>query len=195
MRHTLLSVHLRMLDNDCTAEYSAVLFFSLTEKSRPVIMNSKGGIWMKKLYLAGFDVFLPDAKEQGRRLKALCTRHGFEGLYPLDNEASTAREIYEGNLNLLRSADAVVANMNDFRGADPDSGTCFEVGYAAALKKPVVVYRKDGRTMREALGETDPNGYSVEDFGMPMNLMIGCASAIVIGTFEDALKELQKKLK
>ncbi|KPW90352.1 hypothetical protein ALP58_200137 [Pseudomonas savastanoi] len=38
------------------------------------------------VYLAGFDVFRPDAVEYGRYLKALCSAHGLEGLYPFDNE-------------------------------------------------------------------------------------------------------------
>ena len=38
------------------------------------------------VYLAGFDVFLPDAAAQGERLKALAARHGFDGLFPLDNQ-------------------------------------------------------------------------------------------------------------
>src|SRR5258708_1028231 len=38
-------------------------------------------------YLAGPEVFLPDAAEIGRRKKELCRRHGFEGLYPLDAPA------------------------------------------------------------------------------------------------------------
>ena len=33
------------------------------------------------VYLAGFDVFLPDAAAQGERLKALAARHGFDGLF------------------------------------------------------------------------------------------------------------------
>jgi nucleoside 2-deoxyribosyltransferase len=38
-----------------------------------------------KIYLAGPDVFLPDATEIGRRKAEICTRHGLSGLYPLDN--------------------------------------------------------------------------------------------------------------
>ena len=38
-----------------------------------------------KIYLAGPDVFLPDAVEIGRRKAAICARHGLTGLYPLDN--------------------------------------------------------------------------------------------------------------
>jgi nucleoside 2-deoxyribosyltransferase len=40
---------------------------------------------MTKIYLAGPDVFLPDAVDIGRRKVDLCRRHGLIRLYPLDN--------------------------------------------------------------------------------------------------------------
>ncbi len=45
-----------------------------------------------KVYLAGPDVFLPDAVEIGRQKAAICARYGLIGLYPLDNtvDLSTA---------------------------------------------------------------------------------------------------------
>jgi nucleoside 2-deoxyribosyltransferase len=36
-----------------------------------------------RIYLAGPDVFLPDAIEAGKRKKVLCQKYGFEGVYPL----------------------------------------------------------------------------------------------------------------
>ena len=45
---------------------------------------------MTRVYLAGPDVFLPDAFEIGRRKIELCTRHGLTGLYPLDNAIDAA---------------------------------------------------------------------------------------------------------
>jgi len=38
-----------------------------------------------KIYLAGPDVFLPDALEVGKRKREICARHGLRGLFPLDN--------------------------------------------------------------------------------------------------------------
>lgn len=70
---------------------------------------------MKKIYLAGPDVFEKDALEVGKVLKALCNEFGFEGLFPLDNilEAEEpkelAREIRQANLALIRhQADIVI---------------------------------------------------------------------------------------
>lgn len=143
---------------------------------------------MKKVYLAGWEVFRPDAVEEGERLKELCARYGFEGLYPLDNECNDARDIYEGNLALIKEADCVIANVNAFRGFEPDSGTSFEIGYAAALNKPVIAYLSESRPMIEWV--QDENGYNIEDFGYPVNLMIAMGAKLVNGDAEDALKEL-----
>ena len=38
------------------------------------------------IYLAGPDVFLPNAIEVGKKKKAICEEFGFEGLFPADND-------------------------------------------------------------------------------------------------------------
>lgn len=102
---------------------------------------------MERVYLAGFDVFRQDAVQQGEHLKRVCAHHGMVGIYPLDNELpvglaghKAARWVAEQNIRLLRSADAVLANLNNFRGAEPDSGTVYETGVAQALGIPVWAY-------------------------------------------------------
>ncbi|MCF5781818.1 nucleoside 2-deoxyribosyltransferase, partial [Pseudomonas syringae] len=96
------------------------------------------------VYLAGFDVFRADAVEHGRYLKALCTAHGLEGLYPFDNDVTpgqtpheAAQQIYSMNVAMIHRCSAMLVNLNLFRGLEPDSGTVFEVGMAVALNKPV----------------------------------------------------------
>ncbi len=150
------------------------------------------------IYLAGFDVFRPDARAHGERLKAWCAQAGHRGLYPLDHAlpeglsgAAAARWIYQANCGLIRQADAVLANLNDFRGHEPDSGTAFEVGFAAALGKPVVGYLDDDRPLRAQLGAThDAQGLLVEDFGLARNLMLACAATLVRGDARAALQAL-----
>lgn len=152
---------------------------------------------MKTLYLAGFDVFREDALDWGRQLKALCAEFGFEGLYPLDKQVlvglqgpDAARWIYDANIALLRRADMVMANLDDFRGpGEPDSGTVFEVGFAVALQKPVWGYFADAGTLLERVGvgaddegrARDEKGFLVEDFGLPKNLMLACPVRLVRG--------------
>lgn len=141
---------------------------------------------MKKIYLAGPQVFLSDAKAVGEKLKVMCKEFGFLGLYPLDNECDSPQDIYRGNTELIKSCDYVIADVNAFRGFEPDSGTAFEIGYAIALGKTVVVYTNETRPMIEWV--KDNNGYSVEDFGYPLNLMIACSSKIVHGGAYEALE-------
>ncbi len=147
---------------------------------------------MKKIYLAGFSVFADNAVQIGMEMKRLCSEYGFEGLYPLDNECSGAEEIFRANTAMIRECDIVAADMASFRGCEPDSGTAFEVGYACALGKKVYCYIPDGRSLREKFGERDENGYNVEDFGLPLNLMIAVPAKVVCGGLEECLKAAAK---
>lgn len=157
------------------------------------------------VYLAGFDVFRRDAIAHGKQLQAWCREHGLEGLYPLDNAAppalrgrALAHWICQANLALIERADAVMANLNPFRGHEPDSGTVFEVGYACALGKPVWVYTDEARPLVEQVqagrdGDGQPldaQGYTVEDFGLNLNLMIACTTQVVVGSPQDCLRHV-----
>nr|WP_277037362.1 nucleoside 2-deoxyribosyltransferase [Caballeronia mineralivorans] len=149
-----------------------------------------------RVYLAGFDVFRSDALSHGQHLKALCQARGMVGLYPLDGDVpdeleprAKAQWICRANMDAIRSADVVMANLNDFRGAgEPDSGTAFEAGFAAALGKPIWAYVDDDRPLLERVSvSTDGSaaycakGFAVEDFGLNVNLMLACSARIVVG--------------
>jgi nucleoside 2-deoxyribosyltransferase len=157
-----------------------------------------------KVYLAGPSVFRPDAREHLARLAAVCEAHGLHALLPTDDcggaaDAPLARRIYAANTRMLREADGVLADLQEWRGHEPDSGTAFEVGFAAALDLPIVGYgasaeayaervSRTRRCERDAVGmlrEVD-GGMAVEDFGMPLNLMLGCAARLVPAA-EDAI--------
>lgn len=164
---------------------------------------------MKKIYLAGPDVFFPDIAERAAHHKQLCLDMGFAPLHPVDQPILQAQEIYHGNIAMLRQADAVAANFNPFRGAEVDSGTAFEVGLAIALNKPVFGYIEKRTTVRArvaaALGplvydqeqdvwrDTDNN--LVEDFSLPVNLMLAVPCTVVVGGLADALQALRDYFK
>lgn len=158
-----------------------------------------------RIYLAGFDVFRADADEHGDYLKALCREQGMEGLHPFDNEVQgdlpmgeRASLICRLNMQMIRDADAVLANLNLFRGDEPDSGTAFEVGMAVALGKPVWAYFEQCGAMREWIAGDgqgrDARGFWIEDFGLPRNLMLACSWAGCSGTVEDAVAALSRYL-
>lgn len=159
---------------------------------------------MPTVYLAGPDVFRHDAVDHLQRLARVAEAFGLEALVPIDGTAEgvqTAQGIYEANLALLRRADGVVANLMPFRGTEPDSGTVFEVGAAVTLGLPVVAYgvgssdylrkvRRQLPTEPDAAGVLrDIDGMAIEDFGLPMNLMLSC-SVEFADSAEEALKAL-----
>jgi nucleoside 2-deoxyribosyltransferase len=96
-----------------------------------------------KIYLAG-PLFTTAEREFNLRLATLLREAGHLVWLPQENEDRnfSAREIFEKDVEGIDWADAVVANMD---GPDPDSGTCWECGYAYR-KKPVVIFRTDFRT-------------------------------------------------
>ncbi|MCW2286377.1 nucleoside 2-deoxyribosyltransferase [Rhodoblastus acidophilus] len=145
----------------------------------------------RALYLAGPEVFLPDAIEVGLRKKALCAEFGFIGLYPLDNEIVEGENrdarIYAANLALIEQADAAIFNLSPFRGIGADAGTAFELGVFVAQAKPVFAYSGDpvdfcgrasaafGAHHTPEGGLCDAHGFEIENFGNADNLMLDCA--------------------
>jgi len=159
---------------------------------------------MKKIYLAGPDVFLPNALAHGNHLKQLCATYGYKGLFPLDNVITggtpleIAHNIMEANKAMIASCDILIANLSPFRGPEPDSGTVWEVGYAQGLGKKVFAYSSDVRTLKErtqamlqlGASDTDKEGMVIEDFGLTHNLMF--AHLVVSDSVEGCLRECGK---
>lgn len=81
-----------------------------------------------RVYIAGPDVFRPDVSTWAEHVRGQLAALGHQALIPIDGNEHTAAGIYRANIAMIRSADALIANLNPFRGAEPDSGTCFEVG-------------------------------------------------------------------
>ena len=118
--------------------------------------------------------------------------------------------IAEHNMQLLASAHGVLANFMPFRGSEPDSGTVWEAAHANAARQPVVGYSANpllhaDRVRAEcgAHGCNDPvygaierdgrYGMMIEDYGMPLNLMIS-ARIEIFADPADALDALREQL-
>jgi nucleoside 2-deoxyribosyltransferase len=147
---------------------------------------------LKSIYIAGPSVFREDAIEYGNKLKELCLKYGFIGLYPLDNEFTESNDIALGNYDLIDKCDIVIADCTPFRSnSEMDSGTACEIGYAYAKGKKIIVFSENNKTMLEKVGcKKDENGLNVEDFDEVTNIMISTVSDYVNGNFEDALISL-----
>ena len=134
-------------------------------------------------------MFLPDALDIGQRKRDICERHGLTGVYPLDNAVDlSARDaslqIFRGLEAMMDAADAIIANLTPFRGPGADPGTVYELGYMAGRGKLCLAYCNDPAPYAERVARLtkvmrtsdnrliDGDGLTVEDFGLPDNLMM-----------------------
>jgi nucleoside 2-deoxyribosyltransferase len=147
-----------------------------------------------RVYLAGPDVFLPDAAAWMERKKAICAGFQLAGVSPLDDLTDQPadwatlpdwRRIALRNEAHIRSCVGVVANLTPFRGPSADVGTVYEIGFARGLGLRVFGYATVAtafldRTLSSIGGGRlepdgswwDSDGLLVEQFGLFDNLMI-----------------------
>lgn len=147
-----------------------------------------------RIYLAGPDVFLADAKAIGAAKAELCAAAGFTGCFPLDTplaldglgKTDVARKIFAACEAMMRSCDICIANCTPFRGVSMDSGTAYEIGFMRALGKPVFGYSSSIEAYAERANRarrlgafppmSDRADAEVEDFDEAENLMIAVAT-------------------
>ena len=80
---------------------------------------------------------------------------GYKVFLPQEAQPKNAQSAFDSDLYNIDSADVITAVLD---GADPDSGTCWEFGYAYAKNKLLIAIRTDLRTGNDA--------------GEPFNLML-----------------------
>lgn len=89
-----------------------------------------------------------------------------------------------------------MANIQNFRGHEPDSGTVFEIGYAIGRGKAVWCYNVPEISLQEQISndhtKRDADGYAVEDFGWSRNLMLVHACKFVVGDAQRCIKEIRE---
>ncbi len=131
-----------------------------------------------KIYLAG-PLFTTAEQEFNRQLCSALQQAGHEVWLPQEHEPRerTAKAIFEEDVKGMDWAEVVVANMD---GPDPDSGTCWECGYAFR-KKPILLYRTDFRQAGDAASA-------------PFNLMMSESAAAVIVAPVASAPELAEKI-
>ncbi len=146
-------------------------------------------------YLAGPDVFLPDAVAHGQRKIDICARYGIHGRAPLNESIPALHDmsaddawwaIYRKDIAMMEACDIVIANLTPFRGASADSGTLIEVGWFLGRARPIFGYSNTAtpfeiRSRHHIAAIPDPvPGLVTEGFGLSDNLMI--EGAVVDGS-------------
>ena len=194
---------LRLLTLDLPEEQKAA--GSGVSSTPPVLASAKPASRPPVLLLSGPQRYDGDAEEYYARMKALCAQWGITALTPLDDapdippltsDAPYARAAHTFAVNCahVRACDAVLADLNDFHGWEPDADTSFECGMAFQLGKSLYGRMDDVRRMIDRVphfGEErefrDHCGCNVENFDYPINLMFASSMPIYEGRSEAVL--------
>lgn len=105
------------------------------------------------VYLAGDTVFRKDRNAIFAEMKAICSKHGIEGLAPADGQKHLEgipdpelTDIVQADFDLIDRCDGAVFCMNPVRrGTEMDTGTSIELGYAKAKGKVLSGWTTDAR--------------------------------------------------
>lgn len=136
-----------------------------------------------RVYLAGPEVFLNGGPAVIAEKVAICAALGLSALSPLDGVLDAdvdeppdvlAAKIFEANVGLIDSCQAVIANMTPWRGPSADVGTVWEAGYAQGRGKPVFCHSNTEVTFAlrtEVFKRVLHDPHTIEDFGLAENLM------------------------
>ncbi len=164
----------------------------------------------KRVYLATQDRYAIDAEKRYMHLKEIALSKGWVAVSPLDYipgfdyegpslYASSACDL-KRRMSLLKSCDAILADLNDLRGFEPASDIAFECGAAYGFGLNCVGYMDDTSIMQERIPHIDElevhndiAGYTIENFSYPINLMFSCSFDIIQGNCKSALLSLIAK--
>jgi nucleoside 2-deoxyribosyltransferase len=141
-----------------------------------------------KIYLAG-PLFSTGERDFNTRLANALRARKHEVWLPQESEqlSMNPRQIFEEDVRGIDWSEVVVANMD---GPDPDSGTCWECGYAYG-KKRIILFRTDFRTNSEIRD-------AAERETVPYNLMLTESAdarfELPFKTIEDIAFEIDRAL-
>jgi len=154
-----------------------------------------------RVYLAGPDVFHPDALRIGAEKKAICAGLGLTGVFPFDESVpgeglspdAHGLAIAAKDFRLAASCDAAIVNLTPFHGPSMDVGTAVELGFLVGRGRPVWGYSNTslpfsarvaaayGQVLAGDGRQTTPDGMTIEPFGLADNLMVPGAIAAAGG--------------
>ncbi|MGI6069219.1 MAG: nucleoside 2-deoxyribosyltransferase [Blautia sp.] len=165
------------------------------------------------VYLAGFERYEENGAELFAAMKELCAKHGLDAVSPLDQAPGVeliqtedpyvwAGNVFDNYQQHVRNCDAVIANLNDYRGYEVNNDVGFECGMGFQLGKKLYGYMDNTDKLIHKiphLGEEkefrDQTGSNVENFDYPANLMFACSMNILEGRFEEVIGKIAEDLK
>lgn len=168
-----------------------------------MFIDREGKVRKPIAYLADFEMFLPTCEETVRQWKKTCDKYGIIGLFPGEGEKVEPgedfwRRVFLHDVENMEKSDMVIAQLDDWRGKQPDSGTLFEVGYYLALGMPVYGFYNSSGSLLEKNKDNilvdgvhyDNQGYAIEERDFVLDNMLSLIK--IEKTFEDVCKRIRK---
>lgn len=164
----------------------------------------------EKLYIAGPECFYTGGfvtlNALRRRAESLGFGVALPNDHPLDMENPSlqkrADSIFEDLKAVMNESTAIIADLEAYRGSEPDSGTVYEIGMAYARgircygytrdKRPLAW--KDQRYVMELKKVYDEHGKPAPYKELPFSPCVVGAVKIIEGDFDDCLKMLMTDL-
>ena len=156
------------------------------------------------IYIAGPECFYTYGYDALAAMRRRAEAMGFSVTLPnddpldLDNPdlQKRADSIFDNLKTIMRRTTAVVADLEAYRGAEPDAGTVYELGMAWAKGARCYGYTRDKRTLQtknqgvrqSERGLLDEKGRLMAYPELPFSPCIIGSTKIVEGDFDDCLR-------
>jgi len=168
-----------------------------------MFIDREGKVRKPVVYLADFEMFLPTCEETVRYWKKTCDRYGLIGLFPGEGDPVEPgdnywQRVFQHDVNWMEYSDMCIAQLDDWRGHEPDSGTLFELGYFVAKGLPSYGFYTGGKKLiereipktEEEDGWYDENGYLIEDKGSCFDNILSLVK--IADSFEEVCQMIRK---
>ncbi len=156
------------------------------------------------LYIAGPECFYTGGYDLWWAQRKLAEFYGIPVVLPtstvlkLDskNLQDNAREIFDDLIVQVKRTTAIIADLEFFRGSEPDGGSVFEMGWIWQKGGRIYGYTRDKRSMAKKNqgahlvhdNVIDQDGKPLPYFNLPFSPNIVGSSRIIEGDFKDALQ-------
>ncbi|URW91250.1 nucleoside 2-deoxyribosyltransferase [Lacticaseibacillus paracasei] len=157
----------------------------------------------ESIYIAGPEVFFNNGDEVLKAMRILAESRGHSVTLPNDDPLEmnhtdrrlNAQSIFKNLLKVMNNTSLIIADLDQFRGSEPDSGTIFELGMAYARKIRTYGFARDTRPLawkdqkivKKDSELLDENGKVHHYSFLPFSPLVMASTQIVEGNFEQAL--------
>lgn len=164
----------------------------------------------ESIYIAGPECFYPNGFQILGALRRVSESYGFRVSLPNDrqlklddpNPQRNADVIFDNCAVSMNDSTAIIADLETFRGTEPDGGTIYEIGMAFAKGLRCYAYTRDKRSVakkvQHAFVKDDqpryPDGSVLPHPQLPFSPCVVGSCKIVEGSYHDALTVMMQDI-